>query len=190
MQRGPPRRRGVQDTKPEYRFEAFLSPGCRHCKRFEQEISKNMLMASQTQWRNAPEMKRAGTLPPWMRKVPTIIDHQPIVTSGTGRSSTSKRGEPMVYSGTDAFRFVDSWFSETGVPMVSKKMRHKGSFQDPRSLFSTPHASGAGGNLFDNIDEEKMAQARRIASLDPMKQRAMVDSMAKAMAQSRGGQRR
>ena len=95
----------------------------------------------------------------------------------------------MVYSGTDAFRFVDSWFSETGVPMVSRRCSTRVRSGTSVSVLD-PHASGAGGNLFDNIDPEKMAQARRIASLDPMKQRAMVDSMAKAMAQSRGGQRR
>lgn len=182
MERPAPRPRGGDVKTRQFRFEIFVTERCPHSQRLKAELRKNAELSGRCEVKDALQLKREGKLYPWLRKLPTIIDHLPIVKGLPGQPA--KHGEPMVYQGSEAFAFLKTWFPETGRAIPSKRFRQKG--------FSPAGGSNGMWNMpssikeatFGKIDEAKLREFKRNAQYDTMGMRKAVDELAKRQAES------
>lgn len=167
-----------------YRYDLFVNPSCRHCKRLMQAIKGKGLLMSSVNVIDAVASKREGKLPQWLNRVPTILDHGDVVVA---KGKKAARTEPMVYSGSSAFEFVQSWVGDTPQGMVSKKLRNMARYtmtSGGASAFVSPYS--VSDRSFGDFSGDPIA-VNRPAGTDAASLRKQVDAMAKRQAEQAKG---
>lgn len=170
-----------------HRYEVFVKPSCPHCKRLLVLMRDKPMLNMNMEMTDAVDLKRKGALPRWLRSVPTIVDHGDVVV----QNGTAVKTEPRAFSGTGAFRFVQTWKNDTPVGIMGNRFRKKNFARN------TLGGGGAGGfvspyavtqETFGSMPDTPIATGKGSAK-DFQGQRDAVDAMAKQM-HKRGASRR
>lgn len=186
----PPRRGAKQASTRSHRFEVYVATTCPNCKRFLKELHKKPLLANQIELKDAVAMKRQGTLYPWMSRVPTVIDFGDAVVTQKGKGA--KKSEEMVYSGSEAFQFVQQWVGDVPMGIMSPRFRKsnyaRGSMnRGGASLFMSPYSVTE--DTFKGLEGQPI-QIESKKGDDSISRRKQVDEQARQMAESASRRRR
>ena len=144
MQRGgpPTPQRGtlkqVQNMRSS-RYDLYVVPDCQHCMRLRSALRQKPMLMNQMDIKDARRMKAEGKKPSWLIKVPTILDYGEVVIVGKGQT---RKSEPMIYAGTDAFRHVSAWVGDVPHGMTSRRFKNMASHSMAAgaSAFISPYA--------------------------------------------------
>lgn len=171
-----------------HRYQLFIKPTCPHCKRLMHLMREKPMLNMATEMTDAVQLKRQGTLPQWLKSVPTIVDHGDVVV----KNRTAVKTEPRAFSGTGAFRFVESWKSDSPVGVMGKRFRKKNFARN------TLGGGGAGGfvspyavtqETFGDLPDAPIATGNGEAK-GFQSQRDAMDEMAKQMHKMGASRRR